>query len=60
MYGDKAIYISLSCECDWEEEHGLLLVFKEGRYINKLGGYDGHLTNSDAYGDKNLEKVVYR
>ena len=29
--GDQAIYISLECNCDWEPEHGLQLVFKEGR-----------------------------
>src|SRR5262249_38515183 len=22
-HGDKGIYVSLSCECDWEQEHGL-------------------------------------
>ena len=26
----------------------------------KVGGYDGHLTNSDAYADDALEGVVYR
>ena len=36
------IYISLECNCDWEEEHGLQLVFEEGRRVSKLGEYDGH------------------
>ncbi len=48
-YGDKGIYISVECGCDWEEEHGLQLVLKNGLKVNKLGGYDGHLTNSDAF-----------
>jgi len=59
-YGDKGIYISLECGCDWEEEHGLQIVFKNGLKVNKVGSYDGHLTNSDAYADNSLEDVVYR
>ena len=58
-YGDEGIYISLECNCDWEEEHGLQIVFKNGQKVNKIGPYDGHLTNSDAYADETLEDVVY-
>lgn len=57
---DSRIYISLECNCDWEPEHGLQLVFKNGCYINKLGPYDGHLANSDAFGDESLEDVIYK
>ncbi|HEU4562804.1 MAG TPA: hypothetical protein VFS20_33550 [Longimicrobium sp.] len=59
-YGDQRVYVSLECECDWEPEHGLQIVFKEGLRVNKVGSYDGHLTNSDAYGDPRLEDVIYR
>jgi hypothetical protein len=59
-HGDRGIYISLECECDWEPEHGLQIVFKNGLRVNKVGPYDGHLTNSDAYADDSLEDVVYR
>jgi hypothetical protein len=59
-YGDKKIYISLACECDWEPEHGLQIVFKEGLRINKVGQCNGHLTNSDAYDQAALENVVYK
>jgi len=58
--GDRAIYISVECECSWEIEHGLQLVFRNGLRISKLGEYDGHLTNADAYGDPRLEDVIYR
>lgn len=57
--GDKCIYISLSGNCDWEPEHGLQIVFKNGSTVNKLGPYDGHLTNSDAYADSSLENIIY-
>jgi hypothetical protein len=42
-----------------EPEHGLQVVFQNGLRVNKVGPYDGHLTNSDAYGDDNLEQAVY-
>ena len=58
-HGDKGVYISLECNCDWEPEHGLQLVFKDGRAVCKVGPFDGHLTNSDAYADASLEHVIY-
>jgi hypothetical protein len=59
-YGDKGIYISLGGGCDWEEEHGLQIVFKNGLKVNKVGPFDGHVTNSDAVGEPKLENVIYR
>jgi hypothetical protein len=58
--GDEGIYISLSSYCDWEEEHGLLMVFKNGLTVNMVGPCSGHLTNSDAYADNKLENIIYR
>lgn len=58
--GDQGIYVSLECGCDWEEEHGLQIVFRNGLIVNKIGPYDGHLTNSDAYGDDSLEDVIFK
>ena len=59
-YGNKEVYVSLDCGCDWEEEHGLQIVLKNGLKVNKLGAYNGHFTNSDAYKDPALEDVIYR
>ncbi len=58
--GDKGVYVSLECGCDWEQEHGLQIVFKNGLKVNKVGPFNDWLTNSDAYGDDSLEDVVYR
>jgi hypothetical protein len=58
-HGDREIYLSLECECDWEPEHGLQIVFKNGLRVNKVGPFDGHLTNADAYADASLETLVY-
>ncbi|GIE28039.1 hypothetical protein Ait01nite_010840 [Actinoplanes italicus] len=43
---DGRVYLSVECECSWEVEHGLQLVFRDGRAISRIGPYDGHLTNN--------------
>lgn len=56
---DGTIYVDVECECDWEREHGLNIVFKEGRVVSKVGPYDGHLTNASAFRRDDLHDVVY-
>ena len=58
--GAEEIYVSLECNCSWEQEHGLQIVLKGGNKVCKVGPYDGHLTNSDAYANPSLENVVYK
>jgi hypothetical protein len=38
-------YLCVSCRCDWEEEHGLQLVFKDGQNLIRASGHDGHFTD---------------
>jgi hypothetical protein len=57
---EDGVYFSLDCGCDWEEEHGLQLIIRNGLRVTKVGPYDGHLTNSDAFADRSLRGVVYR
>jgi len=40
---DKDIYIQITCECDWEDEHGLQLVYKQGKKLTRISEQDGHL-----------------
>ena len=47
---DQDIYIFITLNCDWEEEHGLQLVFRQGKKLTRVSAIDGHLTNADAYG----------
>jgi hypothetical protein len=56
-YGDRGIYILLSCACDWEDEHGLLIVFKNGLKVSRISSCDGHISHADA--DDSLEEVIY-
>lgn len=58
-YGNKAVYVSLLGGCEWEEEHGLQIVLKNGKTISRVSDQDGHLTWSDAYDDPKLENVIY-
>jgi hypothetical protein len=48
-YGEQDIYIDISCKCEWEEEHGLQLVFRQGKKLTRVSQIDGHLTDADAY-----------
>lgn len=48
-YNDKDVYIILACECDWDQEHGLQLVFRQGKQLTRISGQDGHLTEADTY-----------
>jgi len=47
LVDDDVAYVSLECGCDWEVEHGLNLVFRDGDRISKVGQYDGHLHHVD-------------
>ncbi|SAI69501.1 Uncharacterised protein [Bordetella ansorpii] len=57
---DGLVYASLTCNCDWEPEHGLQIVLRNGQEVTKIGPYDGHYSQSDAFADDDLEGVVYR
>jgi hypothetical protein len=56
---DEHCYLVVMCECDWEIEHGLMMVWRDGTTLCKVGGHDGHVTNTSAYGDASLAYVVY-
>ena len=49
-YHDKDIYVSIACECEWEQEHGLQFVFRQGKKLTRVSTQDGHLTEADAWG----------
>ena len=52
-------YMVMEAECDWEPEHGLMLVWRDGRTLTKVSPYDGHVTQENAYADPALNGVVY-
>jgi len=48
-YKEQDVYVFVACECEWEEEHGLQLVFRQGKKLTRISDQDGHLTEADAY-----------
>lgn len=56
---DENWYVVMEANCEWEEEHGIMLVWRNGKTLSKVGGYDGHITNTHAYADDSLIDVVY-
>jgi hypothetical protein len=47
---DRKVYVQIEAECDWDVEHGLQVVYREGRQLCRVSSQDGHLTHADAYG----------
>lgn len=55
-----AWYVVLENECDWEPEHGLMIVLRDGHKVVKVGPYDDHLTNRQAFGDDSIpDDAIY-
>lgn len=37
------VFVLVECGCEWEEEHGLQLVFKNGQQLTRVSYNDGEL-----------------
>ncbi|NQV23205.1 MAG: hypothetical protein HQ518_02460 [Rhodopirellula sp.] len=46
---DRLIYIQIAASCDWEREHGLQIIYRQGMQLSRVSDQDGHLTYSDAF-----------
>jgi hypothetical protein len=46
---DRKVYVQVHAECDWEPEHGLQLVYRDGGALSRVSEQDGHLTYTDAF-----------
>ena len=42
-HGEPPLYILVYCACDWEEEHGLQLVYRNGNALTRVGQQDGNV-----------------
>jgi hypothetical protein len=54
-YKEHDMYVQVACGCDWEQEHSLQLVFRQGIKLTRVSDQDGHLTEADAYGKPDEE-----
>lgn len=43
VHGDREVYVQVMGNCDWEDEHGLQLVFRRGHTLSRVSEIDGHL-----------------
>ncbi|HEY4244555.1 MAG TPA: hypothetical protein VGM88_32295 [Kofleriaceae bacterium] len=39
----RAVYVQITAECDWEPEHGIQLIYREGWELTRVSEQDGHL-----------------
>jgi hypothetical protein len=56
--GEEKVYVQATAECDWEVEHGLQLVYREGRQLTRVSSQDGHHTYADACGLPDSEDAI--
>jgi len=45
---DRDVYVTVACDCTWEPEHGLQLVYRRGGQLVRVSGQDGHLTDANV------------
>lgn len=45
-YGNDDFYVTISCECDWDPEHGFEMTFRRGINLVKIGSIEGILHES--------------
>ena len=57
-YKDQDMYVQILCECDWEQEHGLQLVFRQGKKLTRISDQDGHLIEADAFDKPDSEDIL--
>ncbi|WP_367866821.1 hypothetical protein [Pedobacter sp. WC2423] len=58
LYEQEDLYVQVVCACDWDQEHGLQLVFRQGKKLTRVSGQDGHLTEADAEGKPDSEDFL--
>ncbi len=49
MKPDDTVYVQLAAECSWDREHGIQLIFRNGRHLTRVSEQDGHYAYWDAW-----------
>jgi hypothetical protein len=57
---EQGVYLVLECDCDWNEEDGLQIVFREGNRVSRVSAFDDFLSNQEVYGIAELDSIVYQ
>ncbi|MGL5011671.1 MAG: DUF6985 domain-containing protein, partial [Paracoccaceae bacterium] len=48
--GTPVAFVMLTGACDWDDEHGILMCWQDGKTLCRVSGSDGHFTNSFVEG----------
>ena len=51
---NEMIYVNLNCECEWDKEHGLQILYRKGQKLTRISEQDGDISEVDFY--ENPEK----
>lgn len=46
---DGRIYVSIAADCEWDQEHGIQIVLREGNTLTRVSSQDGHLANQSPW-----------
>lgn len=55
----ERLFVVVEANCGWEEEHGLLLSWRDGADLVRVSDYDGHATNGHAHDDLSKDAFVH-
>jgi len=44
---EQIVYVVMSAECSWDEEHGVQFVFRRGNELTRISEQDGNYTSCD-------------
>ena len=49
MKPDDKVYVQLAAECSWDPEHGIQLIFRNGKHLTRVSEQDGHYDECDPW-----------
>lgn len=57
---DQLVYVEVLAECQWDVEHGLVVIYRSGSTLSRVSEQDGHLTTSDAFDfPEDKDTIIY-
>lgn len=51
---DNCVYIQIELDCDWDAEHGMQIVYRDGDQLVRVGENDGNCVADDYYRDEGV------
>jgi hypothetical protein len=52
-------YVVVEGDCDWDDEHGIMLVWLQGKTLTRVGPYDGDLGEYEEEDETGEASVIY-